>query len=216
MNPAPLSGRYKMLLERLVKNMERSSSLASSDLALVRRALATVSGVASHVNESLSSRQEQLRLLELQNSFFPPVDCFVAPGRRLAKAGELDKLSDRSGGLKGQRYAFFLMSDGGLAYGSKLFGGYYRFHRIVTLKKVDADADADDANAAPRQLAPATSSVDPAAAALRFRVLGEERDLTLQAKSLEERRKWIEALHKALDARRAAAASFAQARRASS
>ena len=103
------------------------------DLPLLKRAFETVSGVAMHINQSLRRQVDTLKLLELQNCFFPPV-IFVAPGRRLIKKGELDKIAEKNNSK--QKYVFFLFNDA-LAYGSKLFGGYYRFHRMLTVTGMD-------------------------------------------------------------------------------
>lgn len=43
-----------------------------------------VSGVATHINQSLRRQVDTLKLLELQNCFFPPV-ILIKPGRRLIK-----------------------------------------------------------------------------------------------------------------------------------
>ena len=124
--------RYKMLLERMVQNVEKQTP-DDPDLPLLKRAFETVSGVAMHINQSLRRQVDTLKLLELQNCFFPPV-IFVAPGRRLIKKGELDKIAEKNNSK--QKYVFFLFNDA-LAYGSKLFGGYYRFHRMLTVTGMD-------------------------------------------------------------------------------
>jgi hypothetical protein len=53
-----------------------------------------VSGVATHINQSLRRQVDTLKLLELQNCFFPPV-ILVEPGRRLIK--KVSREGSRSG-----------------------------------------------------------------------------------------------------------------------
>jgi hypothetical protein len=183
--------RYKMLLERMVQNMEKSTP-SDPDLPPLKKAFETVSGVAMHINQSLRRQVDQLKLLELQSCFFPPVT-FVAPGRRLIKKGELDKIADKNNSK--QKYVFFLFNDA-LAYGAKLFGGYYRFHRMIKMTGFDELSMTDH-----------TTN--------RFRITAEERNLTLQAKSYEEKQAWVKAITEKMESKNAAEATFARARSAS-
>ena len=183
--------RYKMLLERMVQNIERTTP-NDPDLPLLKKAFETVSGVAMHINQSLRRQVEQLKLLELQSCFFPPVT-FVAPGRRLIKKGELDKIADKNNSK--QKYVFFLFNDA-LAYGAKLFGGYYRFHRMIKMTDFDELTMTDH-----------TTN--------RFRIMAEERNLTLQAKSYDEKQAWVKAITEKMQGKNEAEATFVRARSAS-
>jgi hypothetical protein len=104
--------RYKMLLERIVKK----SPTEDPDLPHLEKALALITGVADHVNLSLRRQEEQLKLLQLQNCFFPPIT-LVQPGRRLLRRAELGKIAEKNSTV--QKYTFFLFNDA-LAYGAKV------------------------------------------------------------------------------------------------
>jgi hypothetical protein len=130
-----------------------------------------VSDVAIYINQSLKRKEEQLKLLELQKSFFPPI-VLVSPGRRLIKKGELEKIADKNNAK--QKYVFFLFNDA-IAYGSKLFGGYYRFHRLLSVISFD-------------ELAMTDHNTN------RFRLVTDERSLTLQAKNFEDKQHWVKAI----------------------
>ena len=183
--------RYKMLLERMVQNIEKSTP-NDPDLPLLKKAFETVSGVATHINQSLRRQVDQLKLLELQSCFFPPVT-FVSPGRRLIKKGELDKIADKNNSK--QKYVFFLFNDA-LAYGAKLFGGYYRFHRMIKMTGFDELSMTDH-----------TTN--------RFRITAEERNLTLQAKNYDEKQAWVKAITEKMQGKNEAEATFVRARSAS-
>jgi len=179
--------RYKMLLERMVHNIEKQTP-KDTDLPLLKKAFETVSGVAMHINQSLRRQVDTLKLLELQSNFFPPV-VLVSPGRRLIKKGELDKIADKNNAK--QKYVFFLFNDA-LAYASKLFGGYYRFHRLLTVTGMDELSMTDH-----------TTN--------RFRLTAEERQVTLQAKNYEDKQAWVKAINEKMNDRAAAAATFTSA-----
>jgi len=183
--------RYKMLLERMVANIEKSEP-DDTDLPLLKKSFVTISGVAMHINQSLRRQVDTLKLLELQSCFFPPV-VFVAPGRRLIKKGELEKIADKNNSK--QKYVFFLFNDA-LAYGAKLFGGYYRFHRMLNVTGMDELSMTDH-----------TTN--------RFRITAEERNLTLQAKTFEDKKAWVTAIAEKMNEKHANADTFARARSAS-
>ena len=147
-----------MLVERMVKK----SAETDTDLPNLQKALTTISGVADHVNLSLKRRQEQLKLLELQSCFFPPI-VLVQPGRRLLRRAELGKIAEKNNSV--QKYTFFLFNDA-LAYGAKLFGGYYRFHRMLTVTGIDPMPSTDHSTN-------------------RFKVMAMERNVTLGAPSYD-------------------------------
>jgi hypothetical protein len=176
--------RYKMLIERMIHNIEKQTP-DDEDLPLLKTAFKTICDVAMYVNQSLKRKEQQLKLLELQNCFFPPI-VLVNPGRHLIKKGELEKIADKNNAK--QKYVFFLFNDA-IAYGSKLFGGYYRFHRLLTVLSFDNLSMTDH-----------TTN--------RFRLVTDERSLTLQAKTYEDKQHWVKAIEEKMDDKHKRAATF--------
>jgi hypothetical protein len=123
--------RYKLLLERMLEECSKSDP----DYKLLEKAVDSISKVANHINKSLQRQMDQLKILQIQSMFVPSVT-LVAPGRRLIKFGELDKIHEKNG--QRQRYMFFLFNDS-LVYGSKLLRGYYRFRRLLTVTGIHDD-----------------------------------------------------------------------------
>mmetsp|Transcript_1833 Transcript_1833/g.2401 ORF Transcript_1833/g.2401 Transcript_1833/m.2401 type:complete len:752 (-) Transcript_1833:212-2467(-) len=178
--------RYKMLIERMIQNIEKQTP-DDEDLPLLKTAFQTICDVAMYVNQSLKRKEQQLKLLELQNCFFPPI-VLVHPGRHLIKKGELEKIADKNNAK--QKYVFFLFNDA-IAYGSKLFGGYYRFHRLLSVLSFDELSMTDHQTN-------------------RFRLTTDERNLTLQAKNFEDKQHWVKAISEKMDDKHKRAATFQQ------
>ena len=83
--------RYVLLLRELQKNTPKTHS----DHALLGVAIENIVDTATHVNRHMHQKENGLKILEIQNSFSPPIT-LLEPGREFVMEGDLKKMN-RSG-----------------------------------------------------------------------------------------------------------------------
>eukprot|EP01105_Mastigella_eilhardi_P000020 TRINITY_DN1003_c0_g2_i1.p1 TRINITY_DN1003_c0_g2~~TRINITY_DN1003_c0_g2_i1.p1 ORF type:complete len:1350 (+),score=306.79 TRINITY_DN1003_c0_g2_i1:364-4050(+) len=127
--------RYKLLLEDLLKH----TFPEHPDHKYLEEALGTIKTVAREINEEIKAQEARQKMLELQQrvGHMPGIK-LVVPHRHFVREGILYKVC-RKYNLKRQ---VFLFNDL-LIYGNTLPGGFFRFHRAITLDSVNVRDEAD-------------------------------------------------------------------------
>ena len=166
--------RYKLLLEQLIKHAPKGHS----QLSKLKKALEKVRESASRVNESMTDRQNRIRIFDIQNQFSPP-QLLMKPHRRFIKEGVLGKLNRRR---KVQKYSFFLFSDI-VVYGEKHKGSagrpsYLEFHRKVHFRGARLH-DLDHKKKYPH----------------RFEIRGKEKSFVCIAGSRQDAVDWVDVIN---------------------
>ncbi|XP_042237454.1 FYVE, RhoGEF and PH domain-containing protein 6-like [Homarus americanus] len=210
LKPVQRIPQYRLLLEEYLKRLPETSP----DYIDTQTALAVVSNVAAHANDTMKQGTNFMKLLALQdrlssssstsgdhdntssntgssNTRGPRYE-LVRPGRYLLKEGELLKLCRRE---MQPRY-FILLSDV-LLYTSFVTsgpGGALRLNCELTLEgmKVDTPTAEEFKN--------------------EFSVISTSRSFTLQASTAQERDAWIEALREAIEDNASRRSTFMQAK----
>jgi len=163
--------RYPLLLDRLIELTPEDHS----DHAALVKANEWITGVAQHLNKSLTTQEEQLQLVKLQSVCFPKTN-IVKSGRRLVLRGDLIKIAAKD--ETEQKYHFFLFNDA-IMYGKKIMEGFYKIHRLMNLQGIKELPYTDGQNN-------------------RFVVIGDKKEVMLGAASLEIKMQWVNAVQKSL------------------
>jgi len=166
--------RYRLLFAELLKNTPTSHP----DYEVSRNTLVALEGVAQFVNESVRAKENQDKLLQVQQSLTgSKIPTIVDPNRKFVREGVLVKMCRR---VPKRRY-FFLFSDL-LVYGtvneSSMGTGKttYTFHRAVNLHdvKIENLPDTEDnlSNA--------------------FQILSKQKSFAVFAESKEDKASWMD------------------------
>ncbi|XP_064114383.1 FYVE, RhoGEF and PH domain-containing protein 6-like [Macrobrachium nipponense] len=212
LKPVQRIPQYRLLLEDYLKHLPDDSQ----DYVDTQTALAVVSNVASHANETMKQGTNFMKLLALQdrltcsqnsndmnnaNSNASVTNAastsnthyeLVRPGRSLLKEGELLKLCRR-----GMQPRYYILLSDVLLYTSFITsgpGGALRVNYELPLEgmRVETPKAEDFKN--------------------EFSVISTSRSFTLQAKSAEERDEWIQALRDAIEDNASRRSTFLRAK----
>eukprot|EP00735_Rhodelphis_limneticus_P014967 TRINITY_DN908_c0_g1::TRINITY_DN908_c0_g1_i2::g.16091::m.16091 TRINITY_DN908_c0_g1::TRINITY_DN908_c0_g1_i2::g.16091 ORF type:complete len:664 (-),score=187.68,sp/Q69ZL1/FGD6_MOUSE/31.84/3e-51,sp/Q69ZL1/FGD6_MOUSE/28.76/7e-21,sp/Q69ZL1/FGD6_MOUSE/43.48/4e-10,FYVE/PF01363.16/1.7e-18,FYVE/PF01363.16/4.2e-14,FYVE/PF01363.16/1.1e-20,RhoGEF/PF00621.15/2.3e-35,RhoGEF/PF00621.15/4e+03,PH/PF00169.24/1e-06,PH/PF00169.24/0.0063,FYVE_2/PF02318.11/0.02,FYVE_2/PF02318.11/0.0019,FYVE_2/PF02318.11/0.00011,zf-B_ len=168
--------RYQMLLADLEKHMPHDHP----DRDATHQALDGMKDVAELVNETIRSRENYEKLLQIQKAFIGEKVPIVAPGRKFLKEGELLKVCRRTN----KPFYFHLFNDT-LIYSEKIKDTFL-FHRALQVTAVD---DVHD-----------TEKVQNA-----FLLKGSSKSFKLIAASAMEKSQWLKAFRTCLETRPLAA-----------
>ncbi|EFA85781.1 pleckstrin domain-containing protein [Heterostelium album PN500] len=120
--------RYKLLLQSLIHLTPKEFS----DYKVIEEALAKVSEVADHINESIREKQNSEKILSIQRRFTGYVPPLLAPLRTFIREGYLTKVC-----RKEPKKRWFILFSDALVYGTKtettVANPIYKFHRLLPL-----------------------------------------------------------------------------------
>ncbi|XP_068228877.1 FYVE, RhoGEF and PH domain-containing protein 6-like [Palaemon carinicauda] len=212
LKPVQRIPQYRLLLEDYLKHLPNDSL----DYVDTQTALAVVSNVASHANETMKQGTNFMKLLALQDRLTCSQNSndinnansnanvtsqpstnnthyeLIRPGRSLLKEGELLKLCRR-----GMQPRYYILLSDVLLYTSFITsgpGGALRVNYELPLEgmRVETPKAEDFKN--------------------EFSVISTSRSFTLQAKSAEERDAWIQALRDAIEDNASRRSTFLRAK----
>lgn len=212
LKPVQRIPQYRLLLEDYLKHLPDDSL----DYVDTQTALAVVSNVASHANETMKQGTNFMKLLALQDRLTCSQNSndinnansnanvtnaastsnthyeLIRPGRSLLKEGELLKLCRR-----GMQPRYYILLSDVLLYTSFITsgpGGALRVNYELPLEgmRVETPKAEDFKN--------------------EFSVISTSRSFTLQAKSAEERDEWIQALRDAIEDNASRRSTFLRAK----
>eukprot|EP01133_Synstelium_polycarpum_P021330 gene21330-25617_t len=102
------------------------------DYPVIQEALAKVSEVADHINESIREKQNSEKILSIQRRFTGYVPPLLAPLRTFIREGYLTKIC-----RKEPKKRWFILFSDALVYGTKtetqVANPIYRFHKLLLL-----------------------------------------------------------------------------------
>ena len=177
--------RYLMLLKEVLKRTPEEYA----DHADVERAMHTIQGVATHINEKVREREAVVEVRELERQWSGIDLLSEHAGRRVVKKGELHKRSRK----RDIPYHFVLFNDA-LMYGSKELTGDIKLHRMIPLDQCDAREIQESGDA------PSTASA--ADAVRQFDIVSSAKSFRAIAPSAAERDSWLKAISEAAVAHR--------------
>jgi len=181
--------RYLMLIESVLKNTPASHP----DRSMLEKCLKQIADVATEINTALMNKQRQMKVLEIQRRFKPPLDKpLVTATRYFVREASMRKACRQR--VRGTKpYIFFLFSDV-LVYADKIMKGNLRHHKTITFTQVS-------------KVSAALSSKG-----YSFEVLSPEKPIIIVASTEEERASWMKSIQDLLDDRMSRRRSFEAAR----
>lgn len=170
LKPVQRIPQYKMLLTDYLKQLDANTD----EFQNTTDALAIVSEVANHANESMRQGDNFEKLLAIQHSLIGSQE-IVKPGRRFIKEGELQKLSRRVN----QPRKFYLLSDI-LLHTTPFPPGQFKLNNELSLAGMKVNkSHQEDIN--------------------ELSIISVQRSFTLLAASKEDCDSWYNALTKTID-----------------
>ncbi|XP_078468379.1 FYVE, RhoGEF and PH domain-containing protein 6 [Lampetra planeri] len=171
LKPVQRIPQYRLLLTDYLKNLTPESA----DYKDTQAALAMVSEVADHANDSMKQGDNFEKLMQIQYSLTGHHE-IVQPGRVFLKEGTLMKLSRKVM----QPRVFYLMNDT-LLYTTPQQGGTYKLNNMLSLAGMKVSK--------PSQEAYQNELI----------IVSVERSFILSASSASERDEWLLAISRAID-----------------
>ena len=184
--------RYKLLLEDLLKAMPDSEV----DKADLKEALELVSQSAKHNNEMIRRRENQDKVLEIQQSFSENtrIDLLDNPSRLFIKMGDMTKLSRRGP----QPHMFWLFNDI-LLYGDQKLDGSYKVNREIKLLKCQVSSPSEEEIMLVNKLGEDSSEFS---FSCMISIESDQKSFVAYAESKGEKEKWVKSINDATQALR--------------
>ncbi|KAG1684729.1 FYVE, RhoGEF and PH domain-containing protein 6 [Nymphon striatum] len=169
LKPVQRVPQYKLLLEKYLKHVPEETEEHND----AETALAIVSKVADHINQSIKDVDNFNKMIEIQSNIVGNCE-LIQPGRMFIKEGSLNKLS-----RKGAQARWFTLFNDCLLYMSPIPQGYKINYNIpLTGLKVMIPTQEDYQN--------------------EFSIISIIRSFSLSASSKDERESWITAINNAI------------------
>ncbi|GAB6026704.1 FYVE, RhoGEF and PH domain-containing protein 6 [Chamberlinius hualienensis] len=184
LKPVQRIPQYRLLLNDYLKHIDETSP----DFDDTKKALAVVSEVAEHANETMKETEKFAKLLQIQNSLFGGHQV-VKPGRVFLREGDLSKHC-----RKGIQWRRFILFNDCLLHCSLTSQGLLKVHHELPLS--DMTVQIPKKTESPKE----------------FSVLSVARSFILAANSIEEREEWMNAINGAIAAHEVKRSTFLQAK----
>ncbi|KAJ3260401.1 hypothetical protein HK103_000543 [Boothiomyces macroporosus] len=165
--------RYKLLLEDLYKHTPEDHP----DHENIKKAIESVSQVATFVNETIRNHEAMLQMVDIQKSLIGFKDNLLIPGRRFIRRGRVQKISRRAV----QPRELILFSDILIYCSPSILEDHYHFHRMIPLEFCRVEEVVSEDN---------HLSI--------FQIVSREKSFAVYVQSEAEKTQWIESIRKAI------------------